>query len=157
MVGHFGKIRQRARVRLLSIALLANVLALTSAPVCGSPLDVDSGKCCEGRACHQPIGPRHPLTQSSVATNTRDSCCSPTAKNSSAPSDTDRCCEHGRLIYPTIKPQPSTSATIILPVAPVVVPQRSTVDANTLPSVFVESALKIPIRPVYTLTSAYRI
>jgi hypothetical protein len=33
----------------------------------------------------------------------------------------------------------------------------STMAVNTPPSLFAESALKIPIRPVYALTSTYRI
>ena len=52
MVGSFGKMRHSGRIRTLAFVLLASVLALTLTPVCGSPLDVDAGKCCERRACH---------------------------------------------------------------------------------------------------------
>jgi len=31
--------------------LLGSVLALTCAPVCGSPLDIDPGQCCQRHAC----------------------------------------------------------------------------------------------------------
>ncbi len=154
MGGHLGKMRHSGRVRTLAFVLLASVLALTLTPVCGSPLDVDAGKCCEHRACHMACD--H-VTKAPGQANAQDDCCSPHAKNSSAPGDADQCCEHGRLIYPTIKPQSSGSATILLPLAPAIV-LASSRPANT----FVEHViwgipLNIPLRPLYILTATYRI
>ena len=154
MVGSFRRKRHSGRTRAAAFVLLAGVLALTLTPVCGSPLDVDAGKCCERRACDMACD--H-VTMPAGQANAQEDCCSPHAKNPSAPGDADHCCEHGRLIYPKIKAQSSASATILLPLAPAIVLAPST-PANT----FVEHAiwgapLKIPLRPLYTLTASYRI
>ena len=80
------------------------------------------------------------------------------AKNSSAPGDADQCCEHGRLIYPTI------SATILSlrddrspPYAGHRAVPPSIMTTTFAERVVWEATLKIPIRPFYTLTATYRI
>ena len=154
MVGSFRKMQYSGRIRGLAFVLLASVLALTLTPVCGSPLDVDAGKCCERRACHVTCDR---VTKSKGQAHAHEDCCSPTAKNSFAPGDADQCCEHGRLIYPTIRPQSSASATIVLPLTPAIVLPPSIMTTNFAERVVWEAALKIPIRPFYTLTATYRI
>ena len=137
--------------------MLASVSALTLTPVCGSALDVDAGKCCERRVCQEISTACDHVAKSKGQAGSQDSCCSPTAKNSSAPCGPDQCCERGRLTYPTIKVQSSASATIVLPLTPAIVLPPSTTATTFAERVVWEAALKIPIRPFYTLTATYRI
>jgi len=157
VVGPFGKIRHSGKIRAQTFVLLASVLALTLTPVCGSPLDVDAGKCCERQACHMTPAACNRVTKSNGSAHAREDCCSPTAKNSSAPGDADQCCEHGRLIYPTVRPQSAASAVIVLPLTPAIVLPPSTSVASFVERAVWGAALKIPIRPFYTLTATYRI
>jgi hypothetical protein len=157
VVRPFVKMRRGSVVRILAFALLASMSALTLTPVCGSPLDVDAGKCCERRACHMTSAACNRVIKSNGPTHVREYCCSPTARNSTAPGGADQCCEHGRLIYPTVRPQSSASATIVLPLTPAIVLPPSTTANPFAERVVWEAALKIPIRPFYTLTATYRI
>ena len=80
VVGPCGKMRHSGRARALAFVLLASVLALTLTPVCGSPLDVDAGKCCERRACHMPSRACDRVTKSKGHAHAHEDCCSPTRK-----------------------------------------------------------------------------
>jgi hypothetical protein len=131
--------------------------ALTLTPVCGNALDVDAGKCCERRVCQETSAMCDHATKSNGQANSQEGCCSPRVKNSTTPCGPDQCCERGRLTYPTIKAQSSVSATIVLPLTPAVVLPPSTAATTFTERVVWESALKIPIRPFYTLTATYRI
>ncbi len=157
IVGSLGKMRRSGRMRTLVFVLLASVSALTLTPVCGSALDIDAGKCCERQACPETSAACDHVTGSKGQADSQKGCCSPTAKSSSAPCGADQCCEQGRLNYPTIKAQSSASATIVLPVAPVIALPPSTPASTFAERAVWEAALKIPLRPLYTLTATYRI
>lgn len=157
VVGSLEKMRHRGGIRGLAFVLLASVLALTLTPVCGSPFDVDAGKCCKRRACHETSAARDRLAKSEGQAHAHEDCCSPTAKNTPVPGDAEQCCEHGRLIYPTIRPQSSASATIDLPLTPAIVLPPLTTATTFAERVVWEATLKIRIRPFYTLTATYRI
>ncbi len=107
VVSSFVKMRRRGNIRTLAFVLLASLSALNLTPVCGSALDVDAGKCCERRVCPGTSAAGDHVAKSRGHSGSQDSCCAPTAMNSSAPGNADQCCERGRLNFPTIRPQSS--------------------------------------------------
>lgn len=148
--------RQRIVRGSIACVLLAGVVGLTSTPICGSVLDVDSARCCDQRACQ--------LSASTCDHNrgveraqSKKGCCSTAALNSASSSNAQQCCHQGQLNYPTANAQASASlAHASFVVMGVAAPWLAPFMPRML-EVSQEPLLKLPITPLYSLTAAYRI
>lgn len=144
--------------RLLASVMLAGIFALTSTPVCGSPVDVDPAKCCERHAATRAAPSCHKGTDESCADKT--SCHS--QKTPSGPAtDAEQCCNRGQLVYPTSEVQ-STTLVVASAAAGSIVLTHPGFSLPTGASGFLRQTayrppLKISPRPLYSLTSNYRI
>jgi len=148
---------RRAMRHSIAWTLLTGVFILTSTPVCGSVLDVDSAACCRRHACVLPPATNCNSMQSQQCGQPPMPCCSPMEVKTDSSGDTDQCCQLGGLIYPTAKAQAAVSfASILDTVAVIQSPAIAVLDGETRAS-SPDPYLKIPIRSLYTLTSTYRI
>ena len=146
--------RETFGLRLIAAILLGSIVGLTCGPVCGGPLDIDPGRCCE----------RHRCAESGVSTSMaakRGDCCHSSPHGLGANQGAEECCKRGRLTYPTAKVQPSCSSLAVAANALGILPAATFVVAAADGS---DGALAIngsPPRtraiPLYTLNSAYRI
>lgn len=97
--------------------------------------------------------------------NKATSCCGGEATCHGANDNSDRstlpaqCCDRGQPSYPVAHFQPMAAPEAMT--WPVGVPHEAQAGAGTVSPIvwndYVRALLKIPIRPVYTLTSVYRI
>ena len=149
------KNRQCSLFRLVAGAVLAGVLSLTLAPVCGSAMDVDSELCCERHGClstthNAPSSMRGIMHHAGGESET-------TLQYGSVGYNADRCCEQGQLNYPTSQIRASESAeAFVLFAVEFVVP------VVQVPSLFGQelrptSLFKPGPTPLYALHASFRI
>ena len=151
--------RRPLGARILALVLLAGVFGLTSAPVCGSPVNVDPAKCCEQHMATQFAPSCHKATDHERCEG-KTSCHSPKAASGSA-TNADQCCKRGQLVFPTSEVQPTALMVASAAAGSIVL----TLPGFSLPtgaSAFLRQTayrppLKISPSPLYSLTSTYRI
>jgi hypothetical protein len=148
---------RRATKSAIAWSLLAGVFVLTSTPVCGSVLDVDSAACCRRHACVLPPSTNSNSMHDEQSGQSPMSCCSSMEVKTDSRSNNDLCCHVGGLIYPTAKAQAAVSfASVLNTVAVIQSPAIAVLDGERR-EVSPDPYLKIPIRSLYTLTANYRI
>lgn len=153
---HARATRRHGRSKVLAFVLLAGMLALTSAPVCGNTTDVDPMACCE-RHGHQQSSERNDhCARADAARQPETGNCSAADDLSKRGDTAAQCCSRGRLTYPQIKTQPSVSVHAVLPMASVIKPPPCRA-ASAVRLALREIPLKILSTPLYTLTATYRI
>jgi hypothetical protein len=151
--------RRPAGARILALVVLAGVFGLTSTPVCGSPVDVDPAKCCERHAARRAT-PSCRKTTDQERCEGKTSCHSQKAAPGSA-TNADQCCKRGQLVFPTSEAQPTTLLVASAAAGSIVLTHPG-FSLPTGASVFLRQTaygppLKVPPRPLYSLTSTYRI
>jgi hypothetical protein len=159
----FAKLRTRRTrsPRVVAAILLGSVLALTCAPICGSPLDVDAGQCCKRQGCAESSASVSDGLSATRATK-RGTCCHSSSQGLSATHSDEECCQRGRLTFPTAKIQSSVSAATLttnaLTIFPPATPIFAAVDSSAFALTIQESPpSRIHPIPLYTLNSTYRI
>ena len=90
--------------RLVATLLLASVCALTCAPACGSPMDVDAVGCCQHHGCI-PSGINKGERPASNKLAGRHACCPERHQELSTTTRAEDCCNRGRLTYPAAQVQ----------------------------------------------------
>jgi len=148
---------RRAARSTIAWSLLAGIFVLTSTPVCGSVLDVDAVACCRRHGCVLPPSTKcKSMHYEHKAQSSMARCLSMEVETGSG-SNSDQCCQRGRLIFPTAKAQAAVSiarnsnAGAAIQSLAIAVPKLEILEDSPDPY------LKIPIRSLYTLTANYRI
>jgi len=145
---------RRRWLRSIAGVVVVALLALTSTPVCGSLLDVDSVSCCEHHGCmavgHDAASMAQGVGSHSVAMTAPLSC-------DSVRFDADRCCLEGQLTYPAAQVRASGLPDLTLLVALGFIGPTSQLPSQLereRPSTFFS---KSPPTALYTLHATYRI
>lgn len=149
------------RLRMFAVLLLESVLALTCAPVCGSPLDVDSGQCCRRHGCDRSKA-NNARVLSAAGSVKRPACCHTHPDGLGSSHNSEECCKRGRLSYPVAKIQAHGSASPVTATVLGVIPSATAILLATGSGERARALQESPpLRnrgtPLYTLNSSYRI
>ena len=141
--------------RLVTGAVLAGVFSLTCTPICGSVLDVDSVSCCERHGCVRSPHDATPTVQADCSHSMPASAAG--GRCTSIRYDVDRCCQQGRLTYPTAQVRASRLSGSVLLFTVEFVLAVAHVPTQFSQRTRTASLLKLTSNPLYTLHAVFRI